>query len=205
MQSKYCLCVFCHRCFDRIYILRCLNYDGGLYMEKTTVLQIFSQRRRAGSFLLAVCWLFGVLLGFCAAIFAGNSLSSLMRGSTVGSVSIVRMLVLSSLPFLLSALAVYLSQPWLIFALSFLKAFCFSFCAVGIHLAFGSSGWLVQLLLLFTDCFTIPVLYLYCSKLIQYGVNKADTCFLRCLIYACCVGIVDYCWIAPFLRTVFIR
>lgn len=170
--------------------------------KRITLLQLLPQRHRAGALLLAVCWLFGVLLGFCAALSAGYALLGLVRDATVESAPLFRVIAVAVIPFLLTALASLLRQHWLIYVLCFFKAFAFGFCAVSISAAYGSAGWLVRFLLLFSDYLTIPVMYYFCVRQIKDSAFHADINFVSILIYTFAVGAIDYCFIIPFLRSV---
>lgn len=123
----------------------------------------------------------------------------MMRGAASGSVSIAGLLGITTLPFLISAFAVSFSMAWLIFPVCFCKAFAFSFVSLGVLQAFGSAGWLVRLLLLFSDCAGMPLLYGFWLRHLPGGrpVGVWETAFLL----AACVllGSVDYRIISPFL------
>ena len=201
MQSKYCLWFSYIAIFGASPASILITQRGRTLKMKTTVLRFLSQWRNSGRVLLATCWLFGTLLGFSSALLAKNALASLMRGFIFGSVSIVGVLAVSVLPIILSAFAVYLSETWLLYGLGFIKAFCFCFCATGLCLLMGAGSWLMQLLLLFSDCLTIPALYFYHYCILSRPLNRARLSFV-CLLVCCCVGMVDYCIIAPFVQRV---
>lgn len=169
---------------------------------KTTVLLYLSQWRISGRVLLCFCWILGVLLGFSSALMAKDILFSMMPGFVFGSVSIVGILAVSVVPLLLSAIVVYLSEYWMIYFLCLTKAFCFSFCATGISLSFGCAAWLITSLLMFSDLLTIPILFLYSCLSVQSFTGKRLVLFGCCFAACCCIGIVDYCFIVPFLNTV---
>lgn len=96
---------------------------------------------------LAFCWIAGLLSGTSACLAAGDSLNSLMRGAAARPVSIVSLLGVTMFPFLLSAFAVYISEPWLLLIVSFGDAFVLSFVSLGVMRCGGSAGWLVRWLL----------------------------------------------------------
>ncbi len=82
-----------------------------------------------------------------------------MRGTLWAPVSIVGLLLVTTLPFLISALAVYLAKPGLLLGICFGKAFLTAFVSVGFFQAFGYAGWLLRWLLAFSSCASAPVLY----------------------------------------------
>lgn len=168
---------------------------------RLTRTEVMSFWRKTSPWLLALSWLVGMLLGISAALAASEFLVPMMRESVKCSVSITGLLAATLLPFLLSAYAVSLSEPWLLLIISALKAFGFGYCASGVSLAFGQSSWLVRFLFLFSDHCLIPVLYLYWLRHIR-GQTKAAVWELpACVGFALLVGSIDYCLIAPFLVT----
>lgn len=156
-----------------------------------------AQWQRYSGIILASCWCAGLLLGILAAASAGDSLASKMRGAVSQTVSIVPFL--AYIPFLLSAIAVHLRQPWLILPCSIVKAFIFGFCAFAITLAFGQSSWLVHFLFLFSDVVSIPILYLYWLRCIKGDQMQKYWFSGLCCALLLAVGLIDYCWISPFL------
>lgn len=154
---------------------------------------------KLSTFLLALSWVAGLLLGVCSAFSASSFLVPMMRESIGCSVSIPGLLVAAFLPFLFSIYAVYLSEPWFLLIISTLKAFCFGFCACGVSLAFGHCSWLVRFLFLFTDVFSIPVLYWYWVKHIKIETKPIVQETLVCMGFVACFVAIDYCFVAPFL------
>lgn len=152
--------------------------------------------------LLSLCWLLGVLLGFFAALHAGECLSALMCCADMGTVSIVNLLFSCLFPFLIAALAAYLSEPWLLLIVCLLKAFSFSFCAFGISLAYGSAGWLVRILLLFSDLILLPFFYFYCFVLLKKGFAESKFVTVIMLIISLIVWFVNCYIIVPFCGVV---
>ena len=157
-------------------------------------------RKNATRF-LAFCWFLGIALGCMAAAASGPVLADLVRRSTGASLSITGAMTAAVLPLLLSAFAVSFSEPWLLLFISTFKAFSFSFCAWGVCLAFGQSGWLVLFLFLFSDVFLIPLLYFYWLRHIR-GDRTPRTWELPAFLTASLgIGCIDYLFIAPVLAS----
>ncbi len=119
------------------------------------------QRRKAIRRYLAFSFFLGLVCGSLAYLSAGESIIPLMRGVPYAPVSIVGALCVSVFPILFSAYAVFLSNYGLLLPLCFAKAFLFSFVSLGISQAFASAGWLMRILLLFSDWTSFPILYWY--------------------------------------------
>lgn len=155
--------------------------------------------RRCSRLCLALIWIFGLIAGCILFFSAEPEFSSLMPMAVGGRVSIVGLLSVILLPFLFSAFAVFISQSWLLLPLAFCKAVCFSYVSLGVMEAYGSAGWLMRLLLMFSDIAVLPLLYGYWQRYIsgdrQFGIWPG----LLFLVGGLCIGSMDYCLISPFL------
>ena len=166
-------------------------------MQKNKLSVVFSQQDIKISPLLLL-WILGLLFG----AFAGCSCSAAfpwMRRVLSAPVSIVSLFICAFFPFALSAAAFFCGKSWLIYFLSFLKAFAFTYTGSVCLICFGSSGWLVRFFLLFTQIATIPALWYFwlccCQgrkKVTRYSVSLLS-------LYIASVALLDYYWIAPFL------
>lgn len=160
------------------------------------------QPRKHRRIFLALCFYGGLLLGAVLATQAEESFISWMRTVQVQRVSIVSLLGAAFLPFLISAYAVLISQVWLLFPVCFLKAFSFGFCVAGVSYVFGSAGWLVCGLLLFTDLCTMPMLLFFWLRHID-GAHRpqlAESALTASLLFL--AGSLDHCLITPFLAEI---
>lgn len=157
--------------------------------------------RKYSKWFLASSWCVGLLFGVSAARCARTIIVPMMRSAVSASVSIPGLFAAAVLPFLLSAYAVSISEPWLLLIISTLKAFGFSFCAFAVSLAFGQSSWLVRFLFLFSDYCLIPILYLYWLRHISEKGSgfRFETCI--CITAALVIGSIDYCIVSPFLAS----
>ena len=167
-------------------------------IRREGTLFVVFQNRKVSTIILAFCWCAGLLTGCFLANHAGNIHSSMMRRAVSCPVSIASLVVLL-LPFLFSAFAVYVSQYWLLVPIVFWKAMSFSRVACWITAAYGSAGWLMRFLLMFTDLFTLPLLVLFW---LRYGGKGRRLTALSALAYcaaAVSIGSVDFWIISPFL------
>lgn len=148
---------------------------------------------------LALIWCVGMLFGALASLTADISYSSTMHAALFGSLSISGLLAALLLPLLITAFAVYFSKPIWILPLAFLKAFMFAFTATGLMVSFGSAGWLVRLLLMFSDTLVLPILWLVWLLSLESG---SDAAFRYCLPAAAFIFLIccfDFTVVAPFL------
>lgn len=159
--------------------------------------------RKWGDVLLALSFLSGLFFGIHLFFSADTSFDSLMPGALTSPVSIVDLLIPFALPFLFSAAAVYLCIPGLILPVSFLKSAIYGFLSCGISYSFGSSGWLVLLLFLFSDICFLPLLYLYWIR--HISAQRLFSLIETGLFFAGAILIsgIDYYVIFPFLQGLF--
>ena len=144
--------------------------------------------------ILALYVLLSTGCGVCLGKLAGDPYWLLMHMAASRCVSIVGVVVCIA-PYLV---VVFLhSKPWLVCLLCGLRIFLFSAAIFAIYRTFGSAGWLISLLMCFSDLCLIPMVIWLCVRLLTVGVRK------RCLALTCtfivAVGMIYYCLISPFL------
>ena len=145
----------------------------------------------------ALCAVCSAGLGVIFAASAGDSYFLLMRKATGCFVSIVGSAVTVLLPFLVSVFVIIHSKPGLVYLICGIYIFSLSSACYAICRFFGSAGWLIQMMLLFSDICLTPVL-IWLS-----GLRFTGKCSRRCcicsVVLATVIGMIDYCWISPFL------
>lgn len=154
--------------------------------------------KNAVLFLLLVymCGLFG---GAHVASTSLRTLTPVLFSVSNSGASAIGLVCVLLIPLLLSVLAVYFSIPAAILPICFFKAFAFGYCSCGILLSFRSAGWLVRLLLLFSDSLMLmPLLWLWLCHIKGSRIRlKRNT--MVCLLTALAIGAVDYMYISPLL------
>ena len=155
--------------------------------------------RRPAVFLLALAFLSGLLVGCVIQLSAEFDSLSWMRGMADAPVTIVGLLSVVFLPFLFSAFAVYASQRWLLFPIAFCKALSFALAACGISIAYGSAGWLMRFLLMFTDILSLPLLAFFWLRYSGGGRRLSLYSVFTYFAAAACIGSIDFFVISPFL------
>ena len=159
---------------------------------------IVSFLRNRAVVLLTIIWLFGLLLGAIIAVASGDTFFLLMRTAASSRVSIVGLIACSYLPFLFSAYAVYIGKFQLLYLCCFFKALLFALCACASLFAYDSAGWLVRILLQFSDILLLPVLCWFAIRQIS-GLNTLKRDFSLCTACFVVAGSLDYCVVSPFL------
>ena len=157
------------------------------------------QFRKRHLFLLAFIWLTGLLCGVGLSGLAGDSYFSLMRSASTCPVSIVSLLSISLLPFLLSGFYVYLHSFGFLAGLCFIKGCLFAFVSMGLFLSYDSAGWLLRLLMMFSDlCCLVPLWRCWVQLLFRSDRGSLKPVFLGSLLAAGIVSL-DYLYVLPLL------
>ena len=152
------------------------------------------------SIILALFWLAGVSAGCFISRINPLIFDSMMRSACKSGVSIVWLTLMTLVPLFVVSAAVYFRLRFLIYPLCAIRAFCFSVCCTGVYITFGSAGWLVSGLLLFSSIMTIPVFIWYCLQCLKDSNNCIRWNFLICLAVMILTTLVNYFCVSPFLR-----
>lgn len=178
--------------------------EGLIHMARFLHRLYSSVCRKSCYILLACSWILGLGLGVLLFRYSGSGIVSLVGAAVIDRFSIVGLLSSLLLPFLFSALAVYISRPGLLYLICLAKAAAFGYLSCALFSAFPGCGWLVRLLFLFADQTGIILLFVYWQRHIsgfrRFSMAGIGVYFAVILVAA---G-TDYCWIAPLLRKVII-
>ena len=146
--------------------------------------------------LFCVFYILGLVAGLL--FVARYSSVSLMRLLYDPQMSIVIGFLVSAFPFIVFYIVFRCSALFMIAPLAFAKAFMFMYCFGGVSVAYADAGWLVRCLLLFTDCFSVPLLIWYVGEtLIKKQISKNTKIWL-CLFFVFVIRCIDYSVISPF-------
>ena len=161
--------------------------------------------RNCSRWILAFSWCAGLACGCCLFMKLGLSLDARMRSPALGAVSIVRLVLITFFPFLLSAVAAVFSVPTLFVLICFFKALSFSFASLGVWLLFGSAGWFSRWILLFSDSVGVCILLFFWIRHFpgsrESNVRLWDFLLYFALFFLLCS--VDYCMVLPIWADVF--
>lgn len=146
---------------------------------------------RASAFVLAFFFLLGLLSGVSAGIGCGPESVSLMRGLLREDVSIVRLCLFLFLPFLLTCVS-WVLDPVFLFPICYGRAFLFGFVHTLFFISFGSAGWLLRWLFLFSDGLSLPLFYFLLSRKLK---RRSVGVLLPLLVIL--IGMVDFYLILP--------
>ena len=155
--------------------------------------------RKCDKFVLALSWAAGFGSGCVLFRYAGSNLVTQMPLAVNCQLSIFGLLIPVFLPFLISAFAVYLCAPKLLFWVSFLKACLFAYVSCAVHGVYGDAGWLIRSLFLFTDMIGTVLLYHYWQRHISGTRKFSGRTFAKYQAVLFLVAWLDHCYISPLL------
>lgn len=156
------------------------------------------------SFLAPLCLFLSWVIGICAGLLfcrsSGQLLFLLMCGSFRSTVSIVMLLAGLMLPFLITALVVRYNKLHILFPVCAAKAFGYSLVVFTVYGTYGRCGWLMHLLLLFSNnisVFFLLTIWLY----VLSARGKAMMVVIRYWVIMLFVWGFDMIYIAPFVES----
>lgn len=156
--------------------------------------------RKMDTLVLAFFSVSGILLGVSISYSSDLILFSMMHRMLTSPVTIVGLVSVNLLPFLITAIAICLSKPYLIFLLAFFKCFLYAFVRCGISIYFFQAGWLIGALLL-SDSIVIALLHWYWIRHLHAFRKNAIKDMAFCLLVALATCLIDNLWVSPFLIT----
>ena len=174
---------------------------GLFQIVKFTVSESSFRRRSTYSWLLAFFWIAGLITGIFLALRIDESVITFMYSVVSRPASIVSSLLTTSLPFLFSAIAVFISKPGLLPVIAFCKASVFSLVSLIALRTFGTAGWIIRCMVMFADICTLPFFYSFCRRHICRSSHLSifDGSYLITSILICSLDV--YC-ITPFFTEV---
>lgn len=166
-------------------------------MNKFAFPNTSSRCRKYGTSILASCWTLGLVFGLCSV--ATGTFDPAFQQAADLSPSFLSILSVLLLPIVISLLALFAGQRWLIFPLAFLKALSFAYVGWSVVVTFDSAGWLIRMLLMFSDCVTVPLLWWFWNKALTLEFDAIAPASIAAVLSILGIGIVDYGIISPFL------
>ena len=155
--------------------------------------------RKYSNVLLAFSFAVGFVFGVCVANRVDIDLLTFIQMASSHKASLPALLFVTTTPLLASCMAVYTDRQWILYIVSLLDAFSWSFCSYLVLIAYGAAGWLIHILILFSSNFLNILL---CWFSLHY-ISGAKKCLIRNGIFAVLLSIIicciDYCFVSPCL------
>ena len=146
---------------------------------------------RRDTILLALFWVFGLCSGQAVCMLSEPFSTSLMRSAACSAVSIVGLLH-TFFSFFLSVVLIALHAPRMLLLLSFGKAFLSSYASFAICRFFGTAGWLARWFLMFSDLFSLPMLYFFWHRCLSEGRVVSFPEMVLLMALALLIASIDY-------------
>ena len=157
--------------------------------------------RKAPGLFLAFCWILGLVCGWELFRLSGLTVRSAVPDSLVSSATGGDLLIRVLIPFLICVVGILLDQRWMIYGCAFGKAavMCFtSLCALS---CFGSGGWLIRVLFLFTDTLMCGIWYGFWLEAVSGKRLDISRLLLFCA-GGCVIAGLDLRVISPLLQRI---
>ncbi len=190
LSNNDIICFQCYVC--RYFTIFLAFYEGGVLLR-----HLFSRRRlqvcncSMRIFILAFLWIASIAMGMYVASDFKEANISFMHSVVLQPISIAGLSAILLLPLFISIIALWLEFKELICILCCLRGFVLGYCLIGILQAFGSSGWLICAMLLFSN--------FACSLFLFTHWLNSSFGVISFLISAAIIGCTDYFLISPYL------
>ena len=167
-------------------------------MQQTNVIRFRTSTELIPGIALMGAWLAGLSLGLLADRFYGDCYEMLAFSAGRMALTFLDAFLVTILPLLLSAFAVFFFHRFGACLACFLRGFTMGFF-LGVLTAAGGA-WLAVLLLFSGLCFC-PVLLWYLWRRFSVGLRDARRDFALCCLAGLCLAAVDIWVVSPFLVT----
>lgn len=153
---------------------------------------------------LSVCivWILGIVCGVFFSLNVDSLVYSYIRRASDGSLTFLSLIIARVSPIIISVVLTQISYA-LLFLYVYFKAFSYGFSLCVVLMAYGNAGWLLNILLLFSEFFVIcNLLWLWivsCSK--SHGNNYKS--LIISIVASTMIGLVDYIFISPYVAVLF--
>ncbi len=168
--------------------------------ELTPVGKLSSGQLRLSPILFWIVWTFGLLSGLYVVSESNDSARSVFLLFLSSRSTLVGLILTQMFPLVFSCFIFWLSKPNLIHLVIFIKAFLFAYCAFGIVLAYGTAGWMIRWIILFSSsCSTLPLLWFWCRNFTKKGESYCQD-LLVCAFSLILICVFDYLAVLPLAK-----
>ena len=151
--------------------------------------------------LLSLVWLLGLFFGLGISILNAEALIPVFYELLRADLTFFSLFFIAWVPFVLTLLAVYLGQSWLLLTTVFVKAFLIAFTYMGLFLAFEEAGWLLCLFCAVQEIFLLPLLWFLWIRILTDSQHR----IMRYGIFAFVITVLNCCFsvfsIEPFVAS----
>ena len=155
--------------------------------------------RKYAAFTLAFCWIFGLIFGVLIA--RNVSIEALPLVDSLQNHVPGSLLTVMLFPVAVSVLVMYMDQSWLIPLIAFLKSFSFAYVSWILMQSFGTARWLMQFLMMFSDCLSLPLLWWFWHRLLKSARSSLFQLSILMVLATLAIGMLDIRFISPILSS----
>ena len=189
-----------HLLYLRYFKYVCLSFCRGHHGMGFFFLPSSSfHSRKDPSVLLAFGWILGSVIGLLLAVNCDPSVIYGIRGILAGEFSVWRMIFVIISPLVISFLAISHFSIWLLIPIAFVKGMAYAFVSALVFIAWGSAGWLIRLLLIFSDTVSAPVLLYFWLSSCRSGSKDLGLRFIPAASWIILACAIDYRYVSPLL------
>ena len=168
-------------------------------MDRFVHLRFANYLRKYAVLILACSWSVGLILGIQVA--KGVPGDFLSWNCTVQNVSLPGALIVALFPIVVSVLLMYMGQFWLIPVVAFLKSFSFAYVSWILMREFGSACWLIQFLVMFSDCISLPLLWWFWCHMMKSAQNAPISLSVPMGLMLIAIVVLNHRFILPILSS----
>ena len=150
---------------------------------------------------LTLVWAAGLLLGGFVAAKVDFDFSPFFIMAASNKGTFLGICLVLYIPLLFTVCLRFFSSGDSILLVVFLKAIEFALIAVGCFYSWGSAGWLLARLLLFSAFLSLPVLIWVWYRILCSNFGRREILISVVLLFI--IGLIDYFVISPFLCSLF--
>ncbi len=148
-----------------------------------------------------IIWVCGLLSGLYVVSMSDDSAYCVFRLFLYSQSTLFGLLLTQMLPLAFTCFIFWLSKPCLTSLFVYIKAFLFAYCAFGIVLAYGTAGWMIRWIILFSSsCSTLPLLWFWCRNFTKKGESYCQD-LLVCAFSLILICVFDYLAVLPLAKS----
>lgn len=147
---------------------------------------------------LSCCWVLGLVIGVIVSLNTNVSYDALVKLLFSSKLSAINVLLTIVFPYLLTLLSYKLLRWKGICVLATCKAFLYCWTATTIVNCFGSAGWLLRCVLIFSNSVSVVFLIWFWIRNCSQAYTSKYLDLLLCLFLSLVVAFIDYSIISPF-------
>lgn len=153
---------------------------------------------------ICLAWILGLTYGMFISVNSSALVLSCIRCVPNERLTLCGMILTRISPVVISALLIRISYS-LLYLFAYFKAFCYGFCMFGLLIAFGTSGWLISIFLLFSEFFAISVLFWFWIADSYETSDKFRKNLIISIIVITMVGLIEYYFVSPYTAMLIIH